>query len=424
MVDFANGNLCGASKELNDILSKFVDAKTEIESKLNDPASTAAAAFGAAQNEINSLTSKLQTVSIPTLPKLNLQAEIGSLLSQVPGSVGYALAAAKIALEFKDDIEAKGLTLETLVSLSSVASDAICKVVPNLEKEAGSTEPAVEKPPAVKKPNKPAEPETASVVVQNEEVEKDKVEIEQKTVDFDVSPTPPEEDTGAFKVTKVTKEVSVQGGGSTTTKAAEPTKGNNVVSGGGFIHKTKHAREYVKFADIKTSDGFLLEFAKLQHSPTSVKEIYIYPQFAIRDFLITPTNSSIAAGNPVLAGQMKEWFQSGRPPYYESEYGPHMVLVSGDSLGFNEPEIKNGSIIFDSAIKLEGDHPGNVTSVKSLGRRRVGNGNVWIEKTKFSARINNMNIFYEDANLNKRFGGYAAYISYSYLDNYDADIAV
>ena len=423
MVDFANGNLCGASKEMNDILSKFVDAKTEIESKLNDPASTAAAAFGAAQNEINSLTSKLQTVSIPTLPKLNLQAEIGSLLSQVPGSVGYALAAAKIALEFKDDIEAKGLTLETLVSLSSAASDAICKVVPNLEKEAGSTEPAVEKAAAVLQAKAAGVAETISVVVQNEEVEKDIVEIEQKTVDFDVSPTPPEEDTGAFKVTKVTKEVSVQGGASTT-KAAEPTKGNNVVSGGGFIHKTKHAREYVKFADIKTSDGFLLEFAKLQHSPTSVKEIYIYPQFAIRDFLITPTNSSIAAGNPVLAGQMKEWFQSGRPPYYESEYGPHMVLVSGDSVGFAKPEIKNGAIIFDSAIKLEGDHPGNVTSVKSLGRRRGDKGNVWVEKTKFSARINNMNIFYEDANLNKRFGGYAAYISYSYLDNYDADIAV
>lgn len=424
MVDFSNGNLCGASIELNNVLSKLVDAKTEIESKMDDPASTAAAAFQASQNEINALISKLQTVEIPPLCKLNLQSEIKSLLSQVPGSVGYAIALAKITLEFKDDIEAKGLTLETLISLSSVDGADICKVVPNLEKEAGSTEPAVEKPPAAKKPNKPAEPETTSVVVQNEEVEKDKVEIEQKTVDFDVSPTPPEEDTEAFKVTKVTKEVSVQGGGSTVTKAAEPTKGNNVVSGGGFVHKTKNALEYVKFADIKTSDGFLLEFAKLQHSPTSVKEIYIYPQFAIRDFLITPTSSSIAAGNPVLAGQMKEWFQSGRPPYYESDFGPHMVLVYGNSVGFAKPEVKNGSIIFDSSIKLEGDHPGNITSVKSLGRRTVGNGSVWIEKNKFSARINNSNSFYEDANLNKRFGGYAAYISYSYLDNYDADITV
>ena len=98
MVDFKIPNLCGASPELNDVLSKLADAKADAKAKLDEAASTAAAAFGAAQNEINSLTSKLQTVSIPTLPKLNLQAEIGSLLSQVPGSVGYAVALAKIGL--------------------------------------------------------------------------------------------------------------------------------------------------------------------------------------------------------------------------------------------------------------------------------------------------------------------------------------
>ena len=168
----------------------------------------------------------------------------------------------------------------------------------------------------------------------------------------------------------------------------------------------------------------MLEFTKLQYTPTSVKEIYIYPQFAIRDFLVTPKNSAIAAGNPVLDGQMREWFISGRPPYYESEYGPHMVLIYGDSVGFDKPEIENGSIIFDSDIKLEGDHPGNVTSVKSISRRTVGNRRVWYEKNKFSARPNNLSVFYEDAKLNKRFGGYAAYIKCSYLDNYDADIAV
>ena len=136
MVDFANSNLCGASKELNDVLTKLADAKAEIENKLDDPASTAAAAFLASQNDLTALTAKLQTVVIPTAPRLNLQAEILGLLSQVPGSVGYAAALAKLSLEFKDDIEAKGLTLETLVSLSAAASDAICKVVPNLEKEA------------------------------------------------------------------------------------------------------------------------------------------------------------------------------------------------------------------------------------------------------------------------------------------------
>ena len=132
MVDFANGNLCGASKELNDVLSKLADAKAEIVNKIDAAASEAAAKFAEEQNEINALTAKLQSVVIPKIPKLNLQAEISSLLSQVPGSVAYAVAAAKIALEFKKDIEAKGLTLDTLVAASAVASDLICKVVPNL----------------------------------------------------------------------------------------------------------------------------------------------------------------------------------------------------------------------------------------------------------------------------------------------------
>ena len=155
MVDFLNGNLCGASKELNDVLSKLADAKSEVVNKIEAAASEAAAKFAEEQNELNALTAKLQTVVIPKIPKLNLQAEVSSLLSQAPGSVAYAVAAAKVALEFKDDIASKGLTLDTLVSASAAASDLICKVVPNLEKEAGSEEPAKEKPAATKQADLP-----------------------------------------------------------------------------------------------------------------------------------------------------------------------------------------------------------------------------------------------------------------------------
>ena len=79
MVDFANGNLCGASKELNDVLSKLADAKAEIVNKIDAAASEAAAKFAEEQNEINALTAKLQTVVIPKIPKLNLQAEISRI---------------------------------------------------------------------------------------------------------------------------------------------------------------------------------------------------------------------------------------------------------------------------------------------------------------------------------------------------------
>ena len=55
MVDFKIPNLCGASPELNDVLSKLADAKADAKAKLDEAASTAAAAFGEAQNELAGL---------------------------------------------------------------------------------------------------------------------------------------------------------------------------------------------------------------------------------------------------------------------------------------------------------------------------------------------------------------------------------
>ena len=89
MVDFANANLCGASPELNDVMSKLTAAKSDAKAKLNEAASTASAAFAEAQNELEGLKDKLQTIEIPTLPKLNLQAEIASLTSQIPGTPAF-----------------------------------------------------------------------------------------------------------------------------------------------------------------------------------------------------------------------------------------------------------------------------------------------------------------------------------------------
>ena len=94
MVDFKIPNLCGASPELNDVLSKLADAKADAKAKLDEAASTAAAAFGEAQNELAGLKDKLQSIEIPTLPKLNLQAEIAGLASQIPGTPAFLSALA------------------------------------------------------------------------------------------------------------------------------------------------------------------------------------------------------------------------------------------------------------------------------------------------------------------------------------------
>jgi hypothetical protein len=98
MVDFANGNLCGASPELNSVLLKLQDAKSAITDAIDDTAGAAAAAFGAAQNELNGLLDKLQSIEIPTLPKLNLQSELASLAALVPGTPSFISALAKIKI--------------------------------------------------------------------------------------------------------------------------------------------------------------------------------------------------------------------------------------------------------------------------------------------------------------------------------------
>ena len=115
MVDFSNPNLCGASPEMNDVFAKLEKAADEIEAKIDEAASTAAAAFQTAQDEINNAVNKLQTIEIPELPKLNLQAEITNLTTLTEGSPEYVSALAKITQEFDSTLTKAGFELGTLI---------------------------------------------------------------------------------------------------------------------------------------------------------------------------------------------------------------------------------------------------------------------------------------------------------------------
>ena len=124
MVDFTNSNLCGASKEMNDVFKKLDEAASEIESKIDSLASEAKAAFEEAQNELNSLTAQLQSIEIPELPKLNLQAEIKGLSELIPGTPAYISNLANITKEFGADLAASGKDLDSLINtgLSAITS--------------------------------------------------------------------------------------------------------------------------------------------------------------------------------------------------------------------------------------------------------------------------------------------------------------
>jgi hypothetical protein len=346
-----------------------------------------------------------------------LQAEITSLLSQVPGSVGYAVALAKIALEFKSDIESKGLTLETLVSASALASDLICSVVPNLEKESGSSEPAVEKPPAVKQAAAKAETEEASKVWQNPDIEKKTKENEEKVVAHTVTSTPPTKDTGALTVVPAAdvKEISTPSGA--IVKTVPPGSGNNTSPDAGFQHKKSTITEKVKFEDIINTGGGNI-IIPTKYSPVEVLRIMMHPP-ATYDNLITSTaeeKSALAAGGPT-----GRW-RGG--PRYKNRDGPHMeeVVTSHADVDRKLPPVKltidpDVGIGLTPPFKTVGDHPGNIVSVTS----ERWNGKVWAQRPgSFRGPHGGLK---SDKARNKRYGGFAAVVRYVYLENYDADIS-
>ena len=431
MVDFSNINLCGASIELNDVLGKLDDAKAEITAAIDFPASEAAAAFGAAQNELKALTDKLQAIEIPTLPKLNLQAEIGSLLSQVPGSVGYAVALAKIGLEFKSDIEAKGLTLETLVSAAAVGSDLICKVVPNLEKVAGSIEAAVEKPAAVKQAAAKAVTEAASKITQNIDIVAKTKELAEKVSGFKTTSVPPAIDTPKFKLvsSSIIKIISTGAGGETPV-AVQPTtvaERKNYVpddKAAGFSYKkTSIIENFSLSGDVGTKIDIVDGYPQLhcKHKPIGDKIIVgIYPG---ENYTKTYIGQGSSQTQPSELGLTEKSSDANKQFYYENARGRHLAFC------INEPRLKGfgadwyifgNTFIFTSPVTLS-DHPGNINSggyythddpdkFFSMGKERMLRLPVRIPPTIRS-----------DSKLNKAYGGLAVRFAYTYLEKYDPD---
>ena len=436
MVDFSIPNLCGASPELNDVLSKLADAKADAKAKLNEAASTAAAAFGTAQDELAGLKDKLQSIEIPTLPKLNLQAEIASLTSQIPGTPSFLSALAKIKTEFEDDIKAAGLELDSLVSdatKSILGGGDVCALVPNLEKESGSTEPAVQKPIAPKQAAVPAVAEPASVVKQNPAVETKVVEIKTKTESYVVTKTPPTEDKGSYVVATETKKISVK---ETVVTVTTDNTQSNVASpkSTGFVRKIMRKTEKLKIDQLEIS-GESIIIKNLKHHPSRIWRVIIHPtdaDISALGILVEP-ESDLILGDQVEASLVgaiiSAWEKEKRPPYYESRYGPHMIeIVDGglDAGGFSPIIDLDGSVRIVSPDAIpKSNHPGNVKAVATY-KMPGPKGGVIKEYIHAQSGIgffrNRSGGLSTGRRFNKKFKGYALMITYDYLINYDPDV--
>jgi len=437
MVDFKIPDLCGASPELNDVLSKLADAKADAKAKLDEAASTAAAAFGEAQNELAGLKDKLQSIEIPTLPKLNLQAEIAGIASQIPGTPSFLSALAKIKTEFEDDIKAAGLELDSLVSSATSAISGggdLCALVPNLEKDAGSTEPAVQKPIAPKQAAVAAVTEATSVVKQNPAVETKVVEIKTKTESYVVTKTPPTEDKGSYVVATETKKISVK---ETVVTVTTDNTQSNVASpkSTGFVRKIDAKTEFLKIDQLEIS-GESIIIKNLKHHPSRIWRVIIHPtdaDISALGILVEPESDLIQLGTEVEASlveaTIRAWRKEKRPPYYESKYGPHMIeIVDGglDSAGFSPTIGLDGSVRIVSPDAIpKSNHPGNVKAVATYKLPGPKGG---VIKERISARSGSSFFRRESGRLssgkvfNRKFSGYALMITYDYLINYDPDV--
>ena len=416
MVDFKIPDLCGASPELNDVLSKLADAKADAKAKLDEAASTAAAAFGEAQNELAGLKDKLQSIEIPTLPKLNLQAEIAGLASQIPGTPSFLSALAKIKTEFEDDIKAAGLELDSLVSSATSAISGggdICAIVPNLEKDAGSTEPAVQKPIAPKQASVAAEQESPSVSNQNANVVAAVAEVKQKVESYAVTSEPPTEDRGAIKIVKADKKIKSPSGADVN--VAPAGTGKNFSPDGGMLNKKANYSQFKSLGVITNlgKDGTfgnrLSYKVTLKYEPIDKIKIYLHFGDAMKTTLRVPEK-----GSPEEAV-----FGTS----YNSFYGLHMyawIRTDADSTGSQNIKIDGKELTFSSPKALV-DHPGNIVSVKNEVLDIDGVFAAIGTHTNSFTKGGEFNTYREDEALNKVFGGYAMAIQYEYLDNYDPE---
>ena len=436
MVDFANGNLCGASPELNSVLSKLDEAKAEITSKIDEAASTASAAFKKAEDELAGLKDKLQTIELPTLPKLNLQAEIKGLTDQIPGTPSFFSALAKIKTEFGDDLEAAGLELNTLISKATAAISGggnLCEAVPNLEKESGSKEPSKQEPIAVKQAAAPAVAEPASKAKQNLNVEVKMANLSNKMSSFFTGSAPPKADTPAFKFPSPDIIKNISQGGAPIPAVVAPTtaaKRTNYVpkDKGGIAYKkaTKFqkfrigetARPNGKFYEKANDDGEGYYSITLKHKPVKIKRILIYPAENFTRKLISENLRKELGLEEPSTIENKQFF-------YTNTFGRHGATLY-IRRGNRTLSPKTNIAIFDnilrfySPIKLV-DHPGNIDS---------GGTHILPDPDKFarSGYEPLVNGDYEtpgkaglDSKYNRIFGGLAVAVHYEYFENYDPD---
>ena len=141
-LDFKTPNLCGANESLNNILSAQDDMKKTLKSSIAGglDASALATAVGANLDTLKANITGLLP-ELPTIPDINLQSELTSLLALPVGSAQYLSKLASLRTQFGDALSLQGLDFDSLIPDLVSGGIDVCSSVPNLSLPSGAGSP-------------------------------------------------------------------------------------------------------------------------------------------------------------------------------------------------------------------------------------------------------------------------------------------
>ena len=278
MADYKIPNLCGASVQFNALQSKFDDMINTAAS----PAGLIADAKALAASLEPNVTSLLDEVKglqpeLPSLPDVNLQAELTSLAGLAAGSFEHGTLLAEITTKFGSGLTASGFSLDSLVSDAAAAITGgtdLCGAVPNFTAPSTAGAAAVQIANAVLQPEGGSVTEKPSVQLANPNVTEATTKATTSFNKFFRKPTEtetlPTSDTGAYTVaTKSTAVATSAGGKVSTTKVTTPKDATvynwetgkvekKNVSKDGFSTRPVVARQ--NYTSLMKATGLLLKF--------------------------------------------------------------------------------------------------------------------------------------------------------------------
>ena len=307
MADFKVPNLCGASPEFNAIQTKFESMMTSAIDGLEVDASALKTTL---DTDVASLVTDLKAMipELPSLPNVNLQAELTSLSGLSAGSFEHGTLLAEITTKFGSALTASGFSLDSLVSDAAAAITGgtdLCSAVPNFNVPAAGGD-AVQKAVEVKQAEVDSLSEKLSTLVANVDFTAAKVAVEETFTSYEeIGEEVPAEDIGPYRVAEETTKVAVsdnQGsvttieattpknsvGASTTVTTATTTKTETIKTSGGevterkrsnvspvgsngFTSRIRRIKEYILIDDVSGSGD--MEFT-LKNTPTSIGTVY------------------------------------------------------------------------------------------------------------------------------------------------------